>query len=162
MGTVTHQGSLTIGGALPGVSAAFESAMPDIQARLDALAGFSASTGSFSANLQLAQDIVANIQAAMALGISAPSIDAQLAEAEAAIAVEEGKLAAAAELLATLEASGLHLYTYSGTASAFGGDFNAEIGGGLPGGGGGGASVNGAVLITEVAATWTKLLELLP
>src|SRR5690606_27332170 len=74
--TVSYVGSLSIGGALPGAALALESAIPDLQARLDALASFAPTTGSLSANLALANGILSNIQNAITLGVVLPDISA--------------------------------------------------------------------------------------
>ena len=159
--TITYEGSLSIGGALPGVAGAFEAALPDLQVRLDALATFAPTTPDFAANLSLAQGIVTNLQQAIAFGITPPNLDAQLAEVELAVSGVEASLGAAAALLATLDAAGLYLFTYTGNVEDFGTEFQAEIGSGLPGGGGTGAC-NAVVMLTKTPATWTALASLLP
>jgi len=159
--TVSYVGSLSIGGALPGAALALESAIPDLQARLDALASFAPTTGSLSANLALANGILSNIQNAITLGVVLPDISAQLGEIAAAVDLAEGQLSAAAAFLATLDAAGVYLYTFAGDVENFGDEFDAEIGGGLPGGGGGGAS-NAVVMITKNPATWAALQSILP
>ena len=167
---ITYLGSLSIGAAVPGAAAlaaagqaGINLALPDIQARLAALVQFTPQPVDFQAQLILAQQIVASIEAAIALGLAPPSIDAQLAivaalvaELEAAIANVHAQLTIIVDIAALLGTAGVHAYAYSGRADDLGGEFAAELVGGFPGGGPT-DSTNALLLATTSGATWTAM-----
>lgn len=158
--TVSYLGSLTVGAAMPGAVAAIDATLPDLQARMAALASFAPSTGSFSANLSLANQIVASIQAAITAGIEPPSIDAQLAAVAALIADLEASLSFALEIVEAFGVAGIHAYRYSGQAGNLGTEFQAELSGGFPGGTATDAT-NGILLATTVPAAFAALAKIL-
>lgn len=158
--SVTYLGSLTVGGAMPGAAIAIDAALPDIQARLAALAAFTPTAGSFAANLSLAQGIVANIQACMSAGLQPPSIDAQLAAVAALVADLTAQLNVALEFTNALAVGGVHAYRYSGQAGSLGSEFQAELSGGFPGGSGSDAT-NAILLAATVPAAWAALAKVL-
>lgn len=172
---ITPVGELSIGQAMPGAAAVgvagaagINLALPDIQARLAALLAFTPGEVNFAAQLTLALQTVASIQATIAAGIVPPSISFQLAavaalvaELEAALVTITAQLTIIADFQALLTNAGMHVYAYSGQVDDFGDELDAEIGAGLPGGSGPTESVDGLVLVTNVGATWTALSQIM-
>jgi len=168
--TVVHVGSLSIGDAVPAaatVSAAgvsgINGALPDLTARLLALASFSPAPVNFALQLALAQSTVASIQSAIALGLPAPSIAAQIAEVaaqvaalEAVLASVEANLATVVDVQAQLSVAGLHSYVYTGDVGDLGAEFTTELAGGLPGGAPT-AAASAVLLITTSPAAWAAM-----
>lgn len=157
---MTYLGSLTIGAAAPGVAAAMEAALPDLQARMAALAAFAPSTGSFAANLQLANDIAASVQAAITAGLTPPSASAQFAAVASLVAELEASLSVALSLVEALGVAGIHAYRYTGQAGALGSQFQTELSGGFPGGSSSDAT-DGVLLATTVPAAFAALSKVL-
>lgn len=169
--TVDYLGSLTLEAAIPGAAAAALAgeagiglALPDIQARLEALASFAPTPVDFSASIALAQSIIANIQAAAALGITPPSLDAQIAivagivaDLQAAVVSINAQLTIVVDFLNLLTAAGVHGYVYSGTVGNLGGELSVELAGGVPGGAGAGEACNALVLVTTSSGTWATM-----
>jgi len=151
-----YLGSLTIGATIPGPVAALSLAVPDLQARLDALAAFAPADVSLSAQLTLATDILANINTSISLGISPPSIAAQISAVAALIAGLEADLLAIVAVTDLFATAGVHAYAYSGRADALGAAFSAELSGGFPGGSGA-DTTNALLLATTIGATWTAM-----
>lgn len=158
--TVTYLGSLTVGDAMPGAVAAMDATVPDLQARMAALATFAPSTGTFAANLQLANDIAASVQAAITAGITPPSASAQLAAVAALVAELEASLSFALEIVEAFGVAGIHAYRYTGQAGNLGTEFQAELSGGFPGGASSDAT-DGVLLATTVPAAFAALAKLL-
>lgn len=155
---LTYIGELTIGGLMPGISAPFAAAVGDLQARLDACVAASANLTvslPLQAQIDIATQIIANLQAAIALGIGPPSISAQVTIMADLIAAIEAQLAVM--LAVPFATAGVHVYAYDGTAGAFGGDVTAALTGGFPGGAGAGEHCNALVLATTIGATWTDM-----
>lgn len=171
--TLLYVGELTIGEALPGAAAAaaagisgINGALPDIQARLTALAAFSPAPINFATQLTLAQSIVTSIQAGITAGLPVPDISAQIAAISALIAellatvtVINGQLDIVLTFQGLLAAAGVHVYAYSGRADQLGPELDTELAGGVPGGGGGSEACNALALITTVGATWDAMGE---
>ena len=169
--TTTYIGSMDLGTAMPGAleagvegSAGINLALPDIQARIDAMLAFNPVPVSFVANIALAQQIIVELNLAITLGISPPSlldqiaiVSAQVAALLSDVAAINAKLTILADFLVHLSAGGAHLYTYNGAANAAGGELTTEWSTGLPGGGGGGETIDAIYLATNVAATWTAM-----
>jgi hypothetical protein len=170
--TVTYVGSLSIGDLVPGAAAAavagaagINAALPDIQARIAALASFSPAPVDFAAQLALAQQMVASITASISLGLPVPSIAAQIAIVAAQIAaLEASVLAINANLTIVtdfqdlLTAAGIHVYAFDGQVQDLGNELDTELSGGVPGGSPTDAS-NALVMVTTVSATWTAISQ---
>jgi hypothetical protein len=170
---ITYCGELTIGGALPGAQAAavagvsgINAALPDILARIAALQAFAPQPVSFVAQLALAMQIVTGIQTSIALGISPPSIAAQLAAVAALVAdllamVTDihAQLAIVLELRGLLGAAGIHAYAFAGQSGNLGGELATALTTGTPGGSAADAA-NALVLVTTLPATWTALSQI--
>jgi hypothetical protein len=158
MSTV-YLGGITVGECVPAFGAAIALMLPDLQAKLAALASFSPTPVSFSAQLAVAESVVAGIQASLAVGISPPSIALQIAVVVALIAELEATLGIVAGYTNALGAAGVHLYRYDGAANALGGDFSTALSGGFPGGAP--TDFTNALLIaTTVPAAWAAIAQL--
>lgn len=131
--TLTPLGEIEIGAIIPGAVAALAIAVPDLQARLDALLAFKPGAIDLHVNLALAEAIVADIKAAITLGIVPPSIQAQI---DIVLGLLEGlraNLAAIAAFKALLTAKAF-AYAYTGTTGGYGPLITAELTAGFPGG----------------------------
>jgi hypothetical protein len=130
--TITSLGEVSIGAAMPGAVAALNLALPDAQARLDALLAFQPGAISFQANLVLAAQIVAATTAAISAGVTPPSLSAQIAIVLGLLAPLRAQIAAIAAFQAQLGA-GVYAYKYDGNTSTFGSELGAALGGHPPG-----------------------------
>jgi len=169
--TVTYVGNLTIGAALPGADAAavagaagINLALPDILARIAALGAFAPLPIDFASQLLQAQQIVANVQLGISMGLPVPDISAQIALISALISdllaqvvSINGQLSIITTFQGLLAAAGLHVYAYAGAVNACGGQVTTALASGLPGGGGATAACNGLLLMTEAGATWSAM-----
>lgn len=172
--TVTLIGSLSLGAAMPGAlgvavaaQAGINLALPDIEARLEALLSFAPQPVDFSVQLALAQSIVASIQASIAVGITPPSIDAQLAivaaliaELEAAIVSVHAQLSIVLLFAGLLGIGGVHLYRYSGQAQNLGTEFTTALATGFPDGSGPTAATEALLLGTTTAPVWAAIQQI--
>lgn len=170
--TVTSLGNITIGAAVPGALAAsvagqagINLALPDIQARLTALASFAPSLGDFSADIALAGQIIASINAAITAGITPPSLSAQvslvaalIADLEAAVLSINAQLSIVLDFAALLGTAGVHAYHYTGRADQLGAGMTSELSSGFPGGAAG-DSTNALILGTTSGTTWTAMSD---
>ncbi len=171
--TIVHVGELTIGEVVPGATVACDAgvaginaALPDIQARLAALAGFNPQPFSFDAQLAQAESIVTSTQLAIQFALPAPSLDFQIAMKEAQIAellvIIEGinaQLSLVLGVQALLVAAGVSAYAYDGPVNGLGAAVTGELAGGLPGASPT-ASCNALVLVTPLPATWGDMSQL--
>jgi hypothetical protein len=169
--TITYNGSLALSAAVPGANAAaiagqagISTALPDLQARIGAMADFTPVAVDFTATINQLLATIAALQAAIAQGITPPSIAAQIAEVSAQISNLQTDLGAVSAnlgivvaFLNLLTSAGVHSYGYAGAANTFGGEFSTELGSGLPGGGGGSETINGVALLTNVPSTWAAI-----
>jgi hypothetical protein len=168
--TVAYVGSLSIGDAVPGAAtvaaagvAGISAALPDITARLEALAAFAPLPVDFTAQLVLAQQMLASVQLGISLGIPVPSIAAQIAaivalvaELSAALAAINAQLEIIVDFQALLGAAGIHAYAYAGDTDQLGPELTAELAAGVPGGAASDPA-NALVLVTTLSATWTAM-----
>lgn len=162
---ITDLGSLTLGAVVPAAAEAAvaidvtaDIAAPDVSAQLTALASFTpVAELSLAAQLEIAQAIVANIQQAITLGITPPSLTLQAeiaagitADLTAKLGTIEAQVAIAAALQALLATGGVRLLRYSGAQNAFGAELAAALGPDP-------SSCNALVLLTTSGATWTAM-----
>jgi hypothetical protein len=121
---------------MPGAVLAIETGLPDLQARATAIASamLTPPAISFAANIQVALAAIASMQAAVALGISPPSLSAQVEIMAAALAELQVSLNVLLGLSNALGVAGVHLYQYSGPADQLGSEFHAALSGGFPDG----------------------------
>ena len=158
--TVTYLGSLAVGDTVPGVTAALAVANADLDAKIAALASFSASLEppSIAAQISLTSDILAALQAQAALGIEPPSLSVQFASVLALLTTLNAQLLVLQALAANFPAAGVHAYAYSGQANQLGPEFTTELAAGFPGGAPTDAT-NALLLATTIPATWAALAQ---
>lgn len=171
--TITYIGSLALSASIPAASVAasagisgINAALPDIQARITALASFAPTDVSFAGQIALAEAMIVSIESAIALGIPEISISAQIAIVSALIAALEAavvsinaSLQVVIDFQSNLASVGIHTYVYDGDANDFGNEFNTEFSGGLPGG----SPTDNAkaiLLITSSGAGWTSIEDI--
>jgi len=141
--TLTNLGEIELAAVIPGAVAALAIAAPDLQARLDALLAFNPGAIDLHANLALAEQIVADITAALRLGIVPPSIQLQIDIVLGLIAALKAQLAAIVAFKALLTARAF-VYGYTGTTAGYGPLITAELAAGFPRG----TSVDQATILT--------------
>ncbi|WP_437647875.1 hypothetical protein [Sorangium sp. So ce362] len=162
---ITDLGSLTLGAVVPGAAAAAAAtvvacdvAAPDVSGQLTALASFApVAELSFAAQLEIAQSIVANIQEAITLGLTPPSLSLQAeiaaditADLTAKLGTIEAQVAIAAALQALLATGGVRLLRFAGAQNAFGGELGTALGGAA-------TNANALVLLTTSGAAWSAV-----
>lgn len=165
---ITDLGSATLAVTVPGAAGAAAAigvacgiAAPDVTAQLSALASFTPTVSlSFAAQLDIAASIVSNINAAIAAGITPPSLDAQIAlsvdiiaDLQAKLALIEAQAAIGIALGSLLATAGVRTLTYSGPQDDFGAELAAELGAPT-------TSCNALVLLTTSGAAWTAMQTL--
>lgn len=157
--TVVYVGGETIGSALPGVQGAILQAMGDVQAKIAAAVNFAPNLTppSIAADIQANGQILANLQAAAAIGIEPPSISAQLDIMASAVLVLKAQLQIILDLL-NLFTAAVHVYAYQGQTDALGGEFTTELSAGVPGGVGTDLA-NALLLITTIPADWAAIAQ---
>ena len=165
--SATYIGELTIGEAVPGCDVAVEAgiagingALPDIESRLAALAGFSPQPFSFAAQLAQAQSIVASIQFAITAALPAPSFSDQIAtivalmaQLHAQVLAINAQLSIVVGIQGALLTGGVFAYASANQAQLVGADLSTSLAAGLPGGNPTDAC-NALLLITSTPATW--------
>jgi hypothetical protein len=129
---ITLRKEISIGTSIPGAIAALNLAVPQLQAQIDALLAFKPGAINFAADLQVAGQILTNINAGIAIGITPPSIQAQISMVLALLAPLQANLAAIAAFQALLGAS-VFAYGYDGATNQFGNEMNTELTHGFPG-----------------------------
>lgn len=158
---IVHVGGLAFGSGFPLPFAVGASAALDAEAKLEACLNFKLgiTPPSISAKLELAAQITAGLQAALALGIEPPGLQAQL-DLMADLVLQ---LQAQLELfLSLMNLGGLtaQFYAYNGAASAAGGALSAEWATGLPGGGGGSEVIDAAIIATNSGTVYDGLSQI--
>jgi hypothetical protein len=152
--TLALVGEMTIQAALP--FPALAGVLVDLQLRLSAMIDFSVKLGlpglSIAAQLQLAAQITAALQASLAIGITPPSLNIQLGIVLSAIALLEAQIA----LFGVLLAAGVFVYVYDGPTNGLGAALTTELATGFPGHAAG-THANVIILGTVDAATWTAM-----
>jgi hypothetical protein len=157
--TVTYVHGGTLGDAMPGVQLPILTVMGDVQARIAAMASFAPSftPPSLTADIQVTGEIIANLEASLALGITPPSVDLQVQIMADTMIAAQLQLQIILDLLDLL-AVGVHMYRYDGQTNLLGGEFATELSGGVPGGTGT-DSANALLLITTVPASWAAIAQ---
>ena len=141
--TLTNLGEIELAAVIPGAVAALAIAVPDLQARLDALLQFNPGAIDLHANLAIAEQLVLDIKAAIALGITPPSISAQIQIVLGLVASLKAMLAAIAAFKGLLTAKAF-VYAYTGTTGGYGPLISAELATGFAGG----TSLDQATILT--------------
>jgi hypothetical protein len=158
--SLDYLGSLAVGGVAPSVQIAVDASLPNLLAQqLGIQAGIAALTAhppSIAGNLAIAQQIVASLQAQIALGVEVPGLGLQLASLAAALAALAAQIATLTSFADVLGVLGLHAYHYNGPINGLGPALAAALAGGLPGGGPFDAS-DALVIATSSPAAWSAL-----
>jgi hypothetical protein len=139
---VIYLGSKSVGGCMPSTLTAvgaLEAQLPSLQAQVAGLIALQARLNltppSIGASLDAALELVAALQAAIAIGVSGPDFQlAAVLELLAKLQIELGSITAALAISVSLGASGVHLYAYTGEAAQLGSAFQSELASGFPGG----------------------------
>ncbi len=164
--TVSYQGSITLGQAIPTAQTAqvtlassLGAALPDVQARVTGLLALSVQPPpSLPALISGVQATLAALQALVAdplpdVGATA----AALADLQATLGQLQAGLSFAASMGGLLGTPGIHYYVFAGRADALGGEMSAELSSGLPGGGGPAESIGGVVLLARDGSALSAL-----
>jgi hypothetical protein len=161
---------MTLSVAVPaaaGAAAAGEiginAALPDIEARIAALLQFNPQPGNFSADIQLAGQIISQLQLAISLGIQPPSLSVQIAivlaiiaDLEAVVLSINANLQIVLAFISLLATGGVYGYGYTGRVDGLGPALTTELASGLPGGNPGDAA-QAIVLIATASAAKTAI-----
>lgn len=166
---ITDLGEMTVGVAVPAVpslaeavTVSVEIAAPDVSAQITALDAFAPLESlSLADQVTIAQAIIANLEAAIAAGLTPPSLSAQAAEA-AAISAElstkltslETQLGIASAYAPFLAEAGVRVLIFDGDQDDFGGELAAELGADTN-------HANAIVLLTQSSDAWEALQEVL-
>ena len=158
--SLVYLGSLTVGEAVPGGVFALAEALPRVQAELAGAVSLQAqlivTPPTIADSLVFAQQLVASIQAQIALGIQLPSVAVQLPIVEALIATLQVSLNGLLLLQNAFSTVGVHAYAYEGQVNAMGSQVSSAFAGGLPGGLPNDYA-NALVLVTSIPATWAAI-----
>lgn len=171
--TTQHLGELTLGGTMPGASAAgiagvagINAALPTLQDQLASLLSFAPTPVSFAAQITGLQAMITGLQASITLGLVPPSLSTQLAALAAMIAALQlqisginAQLTIIADFQNALGAAGVHAIAFQGAVSDFGGELAGRLST-VPGLAPGDPS-NALVLLTTVPATWAAMAQVL-
>lgn len=118
---VQYLGGKTLGDAMPEVAAATAIFTVPIDAQIAGIiaaqARIAITPPSLAGNLLLAQQLVTQLEAAIALGGALPGVDFQVAALDALLVELQGQLAAIAGLTAALGA-GVHVFASTGDAAS--------------------------------------------
>ena len=159
--SLTYVGSLSIAALVPTTFALFASLTPYIQAQLtgnlDMSANLSILPPSLSETVTIAGQILADLQAALALGLTLPSVDLSVS-LNAQIAILAAFIASLEALIALGGAAGIDVFTYAGTVNGLGPALTGELANGSPSGGTAFDASNALVLLTRSSATWDSMV----
>lgn len=159
--TTTYIGALSIGEALPGVKGPLLVAVADLEARIAALASFKATVSlDVAAQITIAEQILASLQAALTLGLKAPSLDVQISAVVALTEALRAQLLVILNLMGLFGAPGVYAWHYNGRADTLGSEMSAELAGGAPSGGGPAENVDALILLTNLPATWAAMSQI--
>jgi hypothetical protein len=153
--TLTSLGELSLLDLMPGVVAPLIAAQADLQARITALLGFSATVGlDMSQLVTLSANILANLQAGLALGLQAPSLTVQINLVVALTATLQAQLQLILNLMNLLAAS-VSAWVYDGNANGFGSLIDAAFTTGF----GPTQHVNALVFATQYPEVWAAVAQ---
>lgn len=163
--TVSDLGSMTLGAAIPAglaLVAAVELtvgiAAPDITAQLALAASFEAEISlDINAQIDIALSIIAQLQASLALGLTAPSLSLQASIAvdiSADLSIKLGLLNAQLSLAlgfgVFFAEAGVRVLVFDGAQDDFGSELAAELGADT-------SQAWAVVLLTQASAAWTAM-----
>ena len=142
---------------LPGVVTALGVGLAGLESQLAALANWKPSVSiSFAAQIELCQQIIASLQAALALGIQPPTIEVQINIMVAVVAALKASIQLMLDFQTLLASGGVFAYAWDGPVTAMGAAITAQLAGGFPDGSGV-SHANAIILGTSVSATWTAM-----
>lgn len=154
--SLVYLGSVSLATAVPLAFEVDAATIPKLEAEVAGLVAAQADLNlhppSITASLALAQQLVAGIQAAIALGVEEPSLSVQLAALAALLVTVEADLAVAVSLQTALAAGGVHLYAYTGPANGLGPSIPDHFPGGAPT-----DAANALIFATTTPATWAQM-----
>jgi len=157
--TLTYIGEASLLDLMPGFIGPLMAAQADLQSRINALLGFSATVGlDMSQLITLSAGILDNLQTGLALGLQAPPLTAQINLVVSLTETLRLQLLQIFNLLSLLAAS-VHAYAYDGTAGGFGGTVTSAFTAGLPGGLGPTQHINALIFATNIPASWLAIAE---
>jgi hypothetical protein len=168
--TASYLGSYTIGASMPGAAAVATAgagginvALPGLLEQLEGLLSFSPSPISIAAQIGQLNTMIKALQAQLLLGVEPPSLALQMAgiadliaSLQANVSLMQAGLSVITQFQALLAEAGVHLISFAGPASAFGAEVGALVAT-LPGI----SSAHALVLVTDVAATWSALSQIM-
>lgn len=158
--SLQYVGSLSLAGLIPTSFALFASLNASIQAQLTGQLAMSANLGilppTLEATIQVAVTVLADLQAALALGITLPSVDLSVS-LNAQIVILEALIASLQAVIVLGSAAGIDAWTWDGPVNGLGPALGAALAFGSPSGGLGTDHSNALVLITRVSATWSAM-----
>ena len=158
----TYCGNVQFSTGFPLPFAVGAAAGVNAQGNLDAAAAFqvSATAPTIAEKLQLAEQIVAGLQAAAALGIEPPSLSLQLSLMKDLITKLQADMSLYLSLL-NLGGLGAWFYHYNGTAGNAGSQLAVAFSTGLPGGGGASEVIDCALVATNTGAAFSGLSQII-
>lgn len=158
--SLAYAGSLSIAGLCVQAFALFTQLSGSAQAQLSGTIAASLAVGvippTYAATIEILQQMIASLQAAIDAGITAPQVSAG-AGLSAQIEVLTELVATFNAMAALGAAGGIDVWTWSGAVDALGPALSSALDAGAPSGGGPNDASNGLVLLTRVPATWTAM-----
>lgn len=155
--SLVYVGNLTLAGLIPTSFALFASLDAYIQGELTGQlhmqANLSILPPSISATITIAENILADLQAAIALSPPSISLSASLS---AQIGILEAFIATLQAIL-VLSGGSIDVWTWSGPVNGLGPALTGALAGGAPSGGLPTDPSNALVLLTRSPATWTAM-----
>ena len=161
--SLVYVGSMSLAVLVPTSFALFASLDAGIQAQLTASlaakANLSVLPPSLEATVTLAAKILADLKAALALGLTLPSVDLSVS-LEAQISILAAFVASLQALIALGAGSaGIDVFTYDGTVAGLGPALTGELATGAPSGGLPTDHADALVMMTRVSSTWTAMVD---
>ena len=158
--SLQYVGSLSLAGLIPTSFALFASLDVYIQAQLTGQLAMSVNIGilppTLEATIAIATTVLADLQAALSLGLTLPSVDLSVS-LNAQIAILEALIASLQAIIVLGSAAGIDAWTWDGPVNGLGPALGAALAFGAPSGGFGTDHSNALVLLTRVSATWTAM-----
>lgn len=157
--TTTYIGEETIGACIPVPVGLVLKAQADLQAQIPPLEiSVGLPTVSIAAQIEGLQLTISQLQLCLELGITPPSISAQLGLLEAKLIALRAELAVFLQLSQFFAAAGVFAYAIDAATNAAGAELTAALASGFPGHAPT-AHANLLVLGTVDAATWTAMAQ---
>lgn len=156
-GTLTYIGEESLTVCLPGAVAALAADLGALQAQLAALVNVKIDVQiSFAAQITLCEQIIASLKAAIAAGLSPPTVAAQAQIQLNIIAALRASIKILVDFLGLLATGGVFAYAWDGPIPDMGAAITAALHAGFPDGSGI-THANALILGTSLTATWTAM-----